>query len=246
MNNRKLLIWGISGTMGEKIAALAEEDNFWEIMQGVDSKTDIETLGKDYDVMIDFSHPSVLDQLLSFGLENRIPIVIGTTGYSEKQEEQIREAGETIPILKASNTSLGMNLLFSLVKETAKAIGQQVDIEVVEAHHRRKKDAPSGSAKTLVASIEEGLGESRKTVYGREGESPRERGEIGVHALRGGDIKGVHHVHFIDDLEQITLSHEAMDRRVFASGALKAAKFMIGKSPGLYGMADVLRDRNRE
>lgn len=236
----KLLIWGISGTMGKNIEALGEKDEFWTEIQGVDSKTDIDKLVEDFDVIIDFSHPSSLNKLLEFALKTRTPVVIATTGFDEEQQAEINRAAEEIPLLQASNTSIGMNLLFSLVKQSAKALGEGVDIEIVESHHRRKKDAPSGSAKSLVQSVEQGLNEKRKIVYGREGESPRETGEIGVHAIRGGDIKGVHHVHFIDDMEQITLSHEAMDRKVFASGALKAGKFLINQPPGKYGMEDVL------
>ncbi len=237
----KLLIWGISGTMGKNIEALAREEEHWSEIQGVDSSTDVDGLTKDADVIIDFSHPSSLEKLLSFALESGTPVLIATTGFNEKQQGEIDQAAKKIPILQASNTSIGMNLLFALVKQAAGALGKNVDIEIVEAHHRRKKDAPSGSAKSLVQSLEEGLGEKRKISYGREGESPRETGEIGVHALRGGDIKGVHHVHFIDDMEQITLSHEAVDRRVFARGALKAGKFLINKEPGIYTMKDVLR-----
>lgn len=236
----KLLIWGISGTMGKNIEALGNEDEFWTEIQGVDSKTDLDKLAEDFDVIIDFSHPSSLEKLLNYALKTMTPVVIATTGFSDKQQQNIDRASINIPVLQASNTSIGMNLLFSLVKQSARALGKDVDIEIVESHHRRKKDAPSGSAKSLVQSVEEGLQEKRKIVYGREGESPREIGEIGVHAIRGGDIKGVHHVHFIDDLEQITLSHEAMDRQVFASGALKAGKILINQSPGNYGMEDVL------
>ncbi len=242
----KLLIWGISGTMGKNIEALGREDAYWTEIQGVDSKTDVNTLDENMDVIIDFSHPSSLGKLLTFALKTGTPLVMATTGFSEEQQEDIDRASIKIPVLQASNTSMGMNLLFSLVKQSARALGKDMDIEIVESHHRRKKDAPSGSAKSLVESVEEGLQEKRKIVYGRQGESPRETGEIGVHAIRGGDIKGVHHVHFIDELEQITLSHEAMDRKVFARGALKAGKFLVNQSPGLYGMEDVLNQTQTE
>lgn len=235
----KLLIWGISGTMGKNIETLALEEDYWTEIQGVDSKTEVDQLDQDFHLIIDFSHPSSLEKLLDYALKTKTPVVMATTGYNNEQQQAIDRAATHVPILQASNTSIGMNLLFSLVKESARALGE-VDIEIVESHHRRKKDAPSGSAKSLVQAVEEGLQQQRKIVCGREGQSPREQGEIGVHAIRGGDIKGVHHVHFIDDLEQITLSHEAMDRKVFASGALTAGKFLINQSPGLYGMDDVL------
>lgn len=236
----KLVIWGISGTMGKNIKVLAREDDFWTEIHGVDSRTSVQELAINPDIIIDFSHPTSLEKLLSFALKTKTPIVIATTGFSEKQQQAIDQASKEIPVLQASNTSIGMNLLFSLVKQSAKALGSHVDIEIVESHHRRKKDAPSGSAKSLVEHVEKGLQEKRKIVFGREGECPREPGEIGVHALRGGDIKGVHHVHFIDDSEQITLSHEALDRKVFARGALKAGKFLIDQGPGFYTMEDVL------
>ena len=236
----KLLIWGITGTMGKNIEALAKEDSSWQQIAGADSKTDINTLPRDCDVIIDFSHPSGLKPLLSYARQTKTPVVIATTGFTEAQQKTIEQAAAIIPVLQASNTSIGMNLLFQLAESTAKALGRDMDIEIVESHHRRKKDAPSGSAKSLAAAVQQGLSEPRKLVYGREGECPRETGEIGIHALRGGDIKGVHHVHFIDELEQITLSHEAMDRKVFASGALKAAVFLTGKPPGHYGMKDLL------
>lgn len=242
----KLMIWGISGTMGRNIEALARKEGDWTEIQGVNSTTEENQLQAGADVIIDFSHPSSLDKLLGFALRTKTPLLIATTGFNEKQQRQIDSASKEIPILKASNTSIGMNLLFSLVKQSAEVLGKAVDIEIVEAHHRRKKDAPSGSAKTLVQAVEEGLKEEGKVIHGREGECPRESGEIGVHALRGGDIKGVHHVHFIDEMEQITLSHEAMDRRVFARGALKAGKFLMKKNPGMYTMEDVLSQRKKK
>jgi len=235
-----MIIWGISGIMGRHIQELASEDSFWKEIIGVNSKTALNDLPKEVDIIIDFSQPESLEDLLSFALKNQTPILIGTTGHDEKQVDAINKASGKIPILHASNTSLGMNLLFSLVRQGAKAIGKNMDIEIVESHHRRKKDAPSGSALSLKNEVEEGLEENRKSVYGRRGECLREQDEIGIHAIRGGDIKGVHHVYFINDLEQITLSHEAMDRKVFASGAIEGAKYLIGQKAGLYSMKDVL------
>ena len=237
-----LLIYGINGYMGRTIKELASEDEYWRSIHGL-SRESLELL-KDvnYNVIVDFTHRSSLKDLLSLALEKRLPLVIGTTGYDEYQMGKIKEASETIPILHATNMSLGMNILFDLVEQTARRLKNRVDIEVVETHHNRKKDAPSGSAVTIVESIEKGLGESRKHQHGRSGECPREKGEIGIHALRGGNIVGEHEVIFINDQESITISHKAYDRKVFAQGALEAAKFIIGKKPGLYNMKDVLNN----
>lgn len=236
-----LLIYGIKGYMGRAIEELAKEDDYWSDISGLSrEKLDI---SKDinYNVLIDFTHESSLEDLLNLALEKKFPLIIGTTGYDENQLEKIKEASKSIPILHATNMSLGMNLLFNLVEETARTLKDRVDIEIVECHHNRKKDAPSGSAVTIVESIEKGLGERRKHQHGRNGECPRESGEIGIHALRGGNIVGSHEVSFINHLETIKISHEAYDRKVFAQGALEAAKFIMGKEPGLYNIKDVLK-----
>lgn len=235
-----LLIYGISGHIGKLIEDLAKEDFFWNIVEGVNSKEFEDSISNKYDVVIDFSHPSALDNILKICEEENTPLVIGTTGYSEEQLEQIKLASNKIPILKSTNMSLGMNLLFTLVEQTASILKDKVDIEVIEAHHNHKKDAPSGSAKSIVKSIEKGLGEVRDHKHGRVGESPRQKGEIGIHAIRGGNIVGEHEVNFISDLETIKICHEAYDRAVFAQGALEAAKFILNKEPRLYRMKDML------
>lgn len=235
-----LLINGINGYMGRTIRELALKDNFWEEIHGLSREKPQPTDHIKYHVLLDFTHPSALDNVLQLALERRLPLVIGTTGYNDEQLEKIKAASKEIPILYATNMSLGMNLLFSLVEGIARKIGKDADIEIVESHHNRKKDAPSGSAITIAESIEKGLGERRKYQYGRQGQCPRQKGEIGIHSLRGGNIVGYHEVNFIGDLESIRLSHEAYDRKVFAKGALEAAKFIIGKEPGLYSMRDVL------
>lgn len=235
-----LLIYGIKGYMGRTIEELAKEDTYWNNIHGLSREFPNLSEDANYNVLIDFTHESSLDDVLKLGLKKKLPLIIGTTGYNEEQMEKIKEASKTISILYATNMSLGMNLLFNLVEETARTLKDRVDIEVVETHHNRKKDAPSGSAVTIVESIEKGLGESRKHQHGRNGECPREKGEIGIHALRGGNIVGSHEVSFINHLETIKISHEAYDRKVFAQGALEAAKFIIEKQPGLYNMKDVL------
>lgn len=235
-----LLIYGINGYMGRTIEELAHEDHYWNNIYGLSRDKSIVPNGIKYDVLLDFTHESSLDDLLKLAIGEHIPLVIGTTGYSSLQLEKIKESSKIIPILHATNMSLGMNLLFELVEQTARKLKDKVDIEVIETHHNRKKDAPSGSAVTIVEAIEKGLGGSKKHQHGRNGECPREKGEIGIHAIRAGNIVGNHEVNFISNLEGIKICHEAYDRKVFAEGALEAAKFIIGKEPKLYNMKDVL------
>ncbi len=235
-----LLIYGIDGYMGKLIKKLADKDPYWQKIDGMDIGICKELLDDRYDVVVDFSHSSALDELLDFCIGKNIPLVIGTTGYSKEQLEQIWSVSDKIPILKATNMSLGMNIVFVFVEQIAAILGNRFDIEVLEYHHNRKKDAPSGSAKYIVESIEKGLGEVRKHQYGRAGECPREKGEIGVHAIRGGNIVGYHEANFINELETVKIAHEGHDRLVFAQGALEAAKFVMDKEPGIYTMRDVL------
>jgi 4-hydroxy-tetrahydrodipicolinate reductase len=216
------------------------KDQFWSTVDGIDMDRRIEDLTFRPDVVVDFSHPSSICMVLEYCTANKLPLVIGTTGHDSCQLELIGKAAKNIPILKATNMSLGMNIVFSVAEEVARMLKDKADIEVLEAHHNRKKDAPSGSAISIIQAIEKGLGEARKHQQGRIGECLREKGEIGVHAIRGGNIVGYHEVNFINDLETVKIVHEAHDRAVFAQGALDAAKYLIGKANGLYGMKNVL------
>lgn len=235
-----ILINGIKGTMGKAIKELALQDSCWNNIYGLSRENPMPDVNVNFDVLLDFSHESSLDRVLTIGLDKKIPMVIGTTGYRDDQIDKLKDASKVIPIIYGTNMSMGMNLLFALVEETASVFKDKADIEVVEAHHNRKKDAPSGSAVTIVKSIEKGLGENRKHQHGRQGECPRQKGEIGIHALRGGNIVGYHEANFINELESIKIVHEAYDRKVFARGALEAAKFIINRESGLYSMRDVL------
>ena len=235
-----LLIWGKNGKMGQMILKMAKEDPFWLQVQGIGSHEDEDSWSLKPDVVVDFSHPSSLDRLLDFCLKRSCSLVIGTTGYTEQQNQQIDAASAKITLVKSANMSLGMNLLFSLAKDAAAILKDSVDIEVVEAHHNRKKDAPSGSASSIVEAIESGLGKKCEKVFGRNGEALRQKGEIGMHSIRGGSIVGRHEAWFIHELESITLVHEAHDRSVFAKGALEAAKFAVSAPAGAYDMTHVL------
>lgn len=236
----KLVIWGKSGRMGQLIYDLAIKDTYWTQVEGVDAENPIEKVEFVPDVVIDFSHPTALDSALDYCEKNKIPMVIGTTGFEEKHLEKIKNTSKNIPIMQATNMSLGMNLLFSIVEQVASVLKDKADIEVIESHHNRKVDAPSGSAVTIIESIEKGLGRKEKHAHGRVGQCPREKGEIGVHAIRGGNIVGFHEANFINDLETIKITHEAHDRSVFAQGSLEAAKFILTKKVGIFNMKDVL------
>jgi len=192
------------------------------------------------DAMIDFSHPSAAISLTRFCEDRGIPLVVGTTGFDPSQRRELEQASARIALLVSPNMSRAVNLLMRLVGEAARSLGQAADIEIVERHHRMKKDAPSGTALRLAEIAAEAAGITR-FVHGREGQpGQRPRNEIGVHAVRAGDSPGEHTVIFGLMGESLELSHRALSRDGFAHGAIDAAKFLAGKAPGLYGMPDVL------
>jgi 4-hydroxy-tetrahydrodipicolinate reductase len=236
----KLLIWGRKGGMSQSLDRVARDDAFWQEIVHIGSREEPGKVATTADVAIDFTHASMLDRVLAFSLEQQCPLVIGTTGYSEAQLLRIHSAAEQIPLVYASNTAPGMNLLFSLVKQAAATLKDAVDIEVVEAHHRRKPDAPSGTALHIVQSIETGLGKEGCKVHGRLGEGLRQKDEIGIHSIRGGGIISHHEAWFIHEMESIVISHNAYSLDVFSIGALQAARFVLQAAPGLYDMSHVL------
>jgi len=192
------------------------------------------------EVLIEFTTPEATVGHLSY----EKPHVIGTTGLSDEQLQRVEEASQSVPILLAPNMSVGVNLLREIVRELSAKLGEGYDIEVVEAHHKNKKDAPSGTALFLARSAAEGRGQDldEVAVYGREGLAPRQEGEIGIHALRGGAVVGEHRLIFYSGGEEVEVVHRALSRRTFADGALRAARFVSNAQPGLYSMADVLQD----
>jgi 4-hydroxy-tetrahydrodipicolinate reductase len=189
------------------------------------------------EVLIEFTTPGASVEHLSYAK----PHVIGTTGLSEDHLQKVEEAAQDVPIVLAPNMSVGVNLLREIVREISAKLGESYDIEVVEAHHRNKKDAPSGTALFLARAAAEGRGRDLEevAVYGREGFSPRQEGEIGIHALRGGAVVGEHRLIFYSGGEEVEVTHRALSRRTFADGALRAARFAADARPGLYSMADV-------
>ncbi|NLZ24956.1 MAG: 4-hydroxy-tetrahydrodipicolinate reductase [Clostridiales bacterium] len=246
----KLALCGASGRIGRTITKTLIDSKEFEIVFGVDgfkSETSYPIFSTfadsnlSCDIIIDFSNPSTLDDLLSYALKNKTKVIIATTGHTQEQIEKIRLASKEIAIFKASNMSLGVNLLASLAKEAAKFLGDDFDIEIVETHHNRKLDSPSGTALTLYNSINEVR--ELSPVFGRHATSKRrEKKEIGIHAVRGGTVVGKHDVHFFGTGEVVTLSHESESTDVFAQGALRAARYLMDKSSGLYDMNSILGD----
>ena len=246
------ILHGAAGHMGRAVAEFAAQDPDIVIAAGVDAagKADgdfpvfssLADCTTPADVIIDFSVAPAVDALLAYGVERRIPMVICTTGLSEVQEASLKEASEQVAVLRSGNMSLGINLLMKLVREAAGTLMKSgFDAEIVEAHHRRKLDAPSGTAIMLADSIKEGSSIAGGNVYSRhDRREARQTGEIGISSVRGGTIVGVHDVIFAGEDEIIEIKHTANSRAIFAKGAIAAAKFLAGKGPGLYSMSDVI------
>ncbi len=235
-------ILGSEGRMGRAIAAVAT-DLGATVAGGVDAGGDPLALARGCDVLVDFTAPSALEANLAAACEGGTPIVVGTTGLTAQHHAMIDNAAARIAVLQTSTTSLGITLLARLVADAAARLGSDWDIEIVEAHHRHKVDAPSGTAYLLGREAAKGRGVDLKdkAVKVRDGVTgPREEGTIGFATLRGGGVIGDHSVMFASESEMITLSHRATDRSLFASGALKSALWARDKKPGLYSTLDVL------
>jgi 4-hydroxy-tetrahydrodipicolinate reductase len=260
----KLAIIGAAGRMGRRIAALAIESEQFDVVAAVDAPACnaigrdagelagvgtfglkvTETLDDDVfpDVAIDFSLPEGTLAALPVCRQKNVAMVIGTTGLTESQQAEVADTASQIPLIHASNYSVGINVLLNVVAEVTRALGADYDIDIAETHHRFKKDAPSGTAISLARSIcaARGVEYGDVAVLGRGGQSPRKPGEIGMHALRVGDTVGEHEVHFGNLGETVTIAHSAHTRDTFVRGALRAAMWLVGKKPGRYGMSDVL------
>lgn len=204
---------------------------------------DLKVVINDIDVLIDFSLPDATEQNMQICAENNVAMVIGTTGFNEQQEQVLAKASEKIAIVYAGNYSTGVNLSLKLLGMAAKAFGEDADVEVIEAHHKHKIDAPSGTAYMMAEAVAEARGQNLKdvAVYGREGQTgERKAGTIGIHAIRGGEIIGDHTVMFIADGEVVEITHRARARMTFAAGAVRAATWVIKQEVGQYNMQDVL------
>ena len=221
----RVLLVGAAGRMGKTIVNLAKDDPKIDIVEQCDLGDAIESTMKRSDVVIDFSHPDTIEEICRATLQHRRPLVIGTTGYSGEQRSAIKKAAKTVAIVFASNFSVGVNALFALTHSAAEILGRDFNAEIIETHHQTKKDAPSGTAKTL-ARI---LSKARNMAD-----------QIPIQSIREGDVVGEHTVIFSGPGERLELSHKARSREIFGRGALRAAQWVIGQPPKLYSMQNVL------
>ncbi|MFC2149467.1 4-hydroxy-tetrahydrodipicolinate reductase [Candidatus Auribacterota bacterium] len=262
----KIVVCGAAGRMGKRIIACAAEDDQCKVVGAVDSADhpdkgrdsgEISGTGKNgvvitddlssvidgADVVIDFSHHSVTSKVAGICAKSKKPLVVGTTAITADELKEINKFSKDIPLIVAPNMSVGANMVFSKAGEIAKILGDDYDIEIVEAHHRMKKDAPSGTANRIADVIAKAVNADmdKDGVYGRKGnQALRKKGEIGVHAVRAGDIVGDHTVIYCGNGERIELVHRAHSRDTFAKGAIRAAKYVLNAKPGSYDMFDVL------
>lgn len=247
-----IILSGCFGKMGRVITKSVEERNDCRIVAGVDlfdgeadypvfkSFADVDVKA---DVIIDFSNPAVLDSLLEFALKNNCGAVIATTGLSDNQREKINNSSKEIPIFFSANMSLGVSLITELAKKAARVLGDSFDIEIVEAHHNQKIDAPSGTALMIADSISEALDEKPKYEFDRHSKrEKRTSNEIGIHSVRGGTIVGEHEIIFAGHDEIITISHSARSKELFAIGSINAAVFLKGKPSGMYSMKHLVEE----
>lgn len=225
-------VFGAAGRMGKLI--VSEAAGRLEVIQTIDTGSRMK-LDPAVEVVIDFSLSDAWRDLNSLLADSSVPLVSGTTGLGEQEIELMKHWASNRPVFYSSNMSVGIHVLGKLMDVSSKLLDDSFDRELVEFHHRRKKDSPSGTALSLLDHW------NNTRVFGRDGDSgERKPGTVGVHCVRGGDVVGEHHLHFMGDGERLTISHVATDRKVFALGALRAANFVIGKPPGLYSMEDML------
>lgn len=251
---KDLILSGCGGYMGRVIASLVNGREDCRIVAGFDINTecgasfpvfaDPAEFQGSADAIIDFSHPSALEKVLSFAKQRHIPAVVATTGYTPEQIASIQEAGKSVPVFFSANMTLGISLLSELAKKAARVLGNEFDIEIIEKHHNQKIDAPSGTALMLADAISEEFNHPMKYEYDRHSHrAKRTKQEIGLHAVRGGTIVGEHEIMFCGRDEVITLSHSAASKEVFAVGAVNAALFISTQEDGLYSMKDLIASK---
>ena len=246
----KVLINGCNGKMGQEVLNAINNNENFEVLNGVDIKenhdyifpvyTNTDEIKEKPDVIIDFSVPVATMKILEYAKENNVPIVIATTGLSEEEKQKIKEYSKTIPIFQSANMSYDINLMKKVVAEVAKNLNQ-TDIEIVETHHNRKIDSPSGTALLLADSINNALDNKKDYNFNRfQNREKRKKKEIGFSSIRGGNIVGEHTVIFFGENESFEITHKAYSRGVFAEGALKGAEYIVGKENGYYSMDDII------
>ena len=246
----RIILCGACGKMGGNVLDLLREDSSAVAVCGVDLYpreisipvyTSFADIQEEAEVIIDFSSPIGLKERLDYANEHGLGIVLAATGFTESDLAMINEYSKSVAIFKTANLSVGVNLMQLLIKLAAERLDESYDVEIIEKHHNLKKDAPSGTALMLADTLKEAFGGNKRYVNGREGMvGAREKEEIGIHAVRGGTIVGEHEVMFAGEDEIITISHSARSKRVFAVGAIRAAKFLKGKPAGMYDMQDLL------
>ncbi len=247
----KIILTGHCGAMGKNLMELIADAPDLHISAGIDRNTldnvsfpqyaSFDEEGISGDVIVDFSHYSLVPALLDFSERTGIPAVICTTGLTEETLDQIQAVSAKTPLFKSGNMSLGINLMLDLVKKAASILEDQFDVEILEKHHNKKVDSPSGTAKMIAQAVASAYTEDRSFVYGREGnQSKRQPKEVGIHAIRGGTIVGEHTAIFAGTDEIIEITHKAASKKVFAKGALAAARFLVDQKPGLYNMNNIL------
>lgn len=250
----KVLLSGCFGKMCLFVAKEIEKKDDMQVVAGVDMCRDLSAAFPTYtnfdeviekpDVIIDFSDPSNLSDILSFSKKNCVPVVIATTGYTNEQIKEIKEASKFIPVFFTFNMSLGVNLMVSLAKTAASVLGEDYDIEIIEKHHNQKIDAPSGTAIMLANALNSVFDNKKEYEYDRHVKrEKRKKSEIGIHSVRGGTIVGEHDVIFAGTDEILTLSHTALSRGLFANGAIKAAAYIANKNNGLYDMSALISEQ---
>lgn len=248
----RIIITGACGKMGKVIQSIVANRDDCTIVAGVDLYDDgnrpfpvyskVTDIKEDADVLIDFSNPSLLDDILEYGKATNTALVIATTGYDECQKKKIQDASKSCAVFFTYNYSLGINLLANLAKKAVQILGDEFDIEIIEAHHNQKIDAPSGTALMLADAINEEFENPMRYEYDRHSKrEKRSKNEIGMHAIRGGTIVGEHQIIFAGRDENITLSHSARSKEVFAVGAVNAAVYMAGKDAGMYDMGELVK-----
>lgn len=248
----KLILCGILGNMGSRMREACYADGEIEIVAGIDRRTgtlDNIPLFSSFadckaaaDVVVDFSNPALTDELLAFCERTKTALVLCTTGLSEEQQRRVRALAGQVPVFQSANMSLGIALLRALAKKAAALLGDGFDIEIIEKHHNKKLDAPSGTALMLADAINSVRGSGYDYVYDRhEARRPRKKNEIGIHAVRGGTIVGEHEILFAGNDETITLAHAAASKSLFAAGAVKAAHFIVRQPAGLYNMDSMVQ-----
>ena len=252
----KLILHGCNGKMGQTVVGAADANPEIRIVAGIDkysgNKSNLfpvyerfSDMTEQGDVILDFSSPSALPDLLEYAKKGKTPLVIATTGLSDQDMEQIRQASKEIAIFQAANMALGVNLMYELVNQAASVLGERFDIEIIEKHHNQKADSPSGTAYSLAEAANKAFLNSRHYVYGRHSKSDkRSKDEIGIHSIRGGTIAGEHSVLFAGPDETLEITHQAQSKQIFALGALTAVQYLAGKKTGLYNMKDIMLDQN--